>query len=87
VSYVFLGIAHAPRRVVEDQMLPSVRALLATLGNTDKEKDNEKAKKSGYWDDYCLARFLEGICLRYVAFPVRFLSFFPLACLPSLPYT
>ncbi|KAJ7875576.1 hypothetical protein B0H14DRAFT_2715695 [Mycena olivaceomarginata] len=65
VSYVFLGIAHAPRRVVEDQMLPSVRALLATLADTD----NEKAKKNGYWDDYCLARFLEGVCLRYVAFP------------------
>ena len=25
----------------------------------------------GYWDDYCLAMFLRGVCLRYVAYPVR----------------
>ncbi|KAF8209173.1 hypothetical protein K438DRAFT_1811866 [Mycena galopus ATCC 62051] len=62
ISYVFLAIAHAPRHVVEGQMLPSVRALLAKLAET---KETEK----GYWDDYCLARFLEGVCLRYVAFP------------------
>ncbi|KAJ6459937.1 hypothetical protein C8R45DRAFT_1030124 [Mycena sanguinolenta] len=40
----------------------------------EKEKEGEKGKKEwearqGYWDDYCLARFLEGVCLRYVAFP------------------
>jgi hypothetical protein len=26
--------------------------------------------KGEYWDDLCLARFLEGVCLRYVAYPV-----------------
>lgn len=25
----------------------------------------------GYWDDYCLAMFLRGVCMRYVAYPVR----------------
>ncbi|KAL1743719.1 hypothetical protein HDZ31DRAFT_83230 [Schizophyllum fasciatum] len=24
---------------------------------------------SGYWDDFALSRFLEGVCLRYIAFP------------------
>ncbi|KAJ6628153.1 hypothetical protein B0H10DRAFT_1991650 [Mycena sp. CBHHK59/15] len=65
IAYVFLAIAHAPRHVVEQRMLPSVRALLATLA----EPGAEKAHGGGYWDDYCLARFLEGVCLRYVAFP------------------
>ncbi|KAJ7627995.1 hypothetical protein DFH06DRAFT_1226877 [Mycena polygramma] len=64
ISYVFLAIAHAPRRIVETHMLPSVRALLAALAEPGAEK-----ARSGYWDDYCLARFLEGVCLRYVAFP------------------
>lgn len=30
-----------------------------------------------YWDDLCLARFLEGVCLRYVAYPVRRLPRLP----------
>jgi hypothetical protein len=25
----------------------------------------------GYWDDYCLVMFLRGVCMRYVAYPVR----------------
>ncbi|KAJ7506158.1 hypothetical protein B0H11DRAFT_2186288 [Mycena galericulata] len=64
ISYVFSAIAHAPRVVVETRMLPSVRAALAALA---AHKEGERAQ--GYWDDYCLARFLEGVCLRYVAFP------------------
>jgi hypothetical protein len=42
-------------------------------------KNNKKsANASGsgsladvYWDDWCLVRFLEGVCWRYVAYPVR----------------
>ncbi|KAJ7743912.1 hypothetical protein DFH07DRAFT_869858 [Mycena maculata] len=65
MSYVFFAIAHAPRAVVEGRMLPQVRAQLAALDAPGAEKE----KAMGYWDDYCLARFLEGVCLRYVAFP------------------
>ncbi|KAJ7659454.1 hypothetical protein B0H17DRAFT_1171824 [Mycena rosella] len=66
ISYVFFAIAHAPRRVVETRMLPAVRAELARLA---AEKAGKEKLKDGHWDDYCLARFLEGVCLRYVAFP------------------
>ncbi|KAJ7094900.1 hypothetical protein C8R43DRAFT_907997 [Mycena crocata] len=81
IGYVFLAIAHAPRSVVEARMLPSVRRVLAELGVAPsgaatsetgagaKKAQAEREKKDGYWDDYCLARFLEGVCLRYVAFP------------------
>ena len=34
-----------------------------------------------YWDDLCLARFLEGVCLRFVAYPVGLYRF---SC-PSFP--
>jgi len=30
----------------------------------------KKRYGKGYWDDYCLAMFLRGVCLRYVAYPV-----------------
>ncbi|KAJ7613414.1 hypothetical protein FB45DRAFT_938308 [Roridomyces roridus] len=59
LSVVFLGIAHAPRRIVEERMLPQVRSALAEL----------KEGAQGYWDDLALARYLEGLCLRYIAFP------------------
>ncbi|KAJ7612624.1 hypothetical protein FB45DRAFT_939423 [Roridomyces roridus] len=63
LSAVFSGIARAPpRSVIEERMLPSLRAELVNL----KEK-GESAQ--GYWDDWCLAKYLEGLCLRYVAFP------------------
>ncbi|KAF9555191.1 hypothetical protein CPC08DRAFT_737445 [Agrocybe pediades] len=29
----------------------------------------KKRYGKGYWDDYCLAMFLRGVCLRYVAYP------------------
>ncbi|KAG5634747.1 hypothetical protein H0H81_000907 [Sphagnurus paluster] len=112
VAYLFQAIAHAPRGVVEQRMLPLVRTALGRLGQfgegvgagaggasasssegslassvSGKKKPNGKAngKANGvgkrqsvekyeggvaeYWDDLCLARFLEGVCLRYLAYP------------------
>ncbi|KAF7325136.1 hypothetical protein MKEN_00557200 [Mycena kentingensis (nom. inval.)] len=61
ISYTFAAIAHAPRRVLETRMLPEVHKVVAYL--------TANPGSTGYWDDYCLARFLEGVCLRFVAFP------------------
>jgi len=52
---------------------------------SDKErKENEKeyaAGKGGYWDDYCLALFLRGVCMRYVAYPVCLhITYFAFSC-------
>lgn len=50
-------------------MLPQVDAALAKLeackGDPAKYEGGQ-----GYWDDRCLALFLQGICLRYLAYPV-----------------
>lgn len=51
-------------------MLPEIEKVLTKL---DAHKSNPKNYEEGhgYWDDYCLAQFLKGVCLRYVAYPVR----------------
>ena len=67
------------------KMIPEVQAQLHALSEkAENEKkqgdvlaDHDAESDNGYWDDWCLTRFLEGVCFRYVAFPVSpsFLSF------------
>ncbi|KAJ4474283.1 hypothetical protein J3R30DRAFT_3778229 [Lentinula aciculospora] len=68
LAYLALAIAHAPRNVVETKMIPEVNRTLVAL---DKCKDNTRKyfNGKGFWDDYCLAKLLEGVCKRYVAYP------------------
>jgi len=76
MAYIFHGIAEAPRSVIAEKMLPEIDTLISEL---QKFEDKDEKKKEieysngngGYWDDYCLAMFLRGVCLRYVAYPVR----------------
>ncbi|KAF9268387.1 hypothetical protein L218DRAFT_954749 [Marasmius fiardii PR-910] len=68
IAYIFLGIAHAPRKVVSEKMLPEVQKLLKKLEACSGEPKKYQGGV-GYWDDYCLAKFLEGVCLRYIAYP------------------
>ena len=73
IAYLFLAIAHAPRAVVSEKMLPEVDKLLAKL--EEHAQDPRKYEDGqGYWDDYCLAKFLEGVCCRYIAYPVSCVS-------------
>lgn len=67
-SYLLLGIDHAPPSVIEQTILPSVHAALA----------NVEANKSrpGFWDDLCLTRLVEGVCYRFIAYPVRLLLWY-----------
>ncbi|PFH45834.1 hypothetical protein AMATHDRAFT_157688, partial [Amanita thiersii Skay4041] len=75
LGYLFLTIAHAPRGVIATKMLPDVKRELAKLeggaiGGGENEKGEKRDKEeNGYWDDYCLVKFLEGVCLRYLAYP------------------
>ena len=74
-------LARAPRAVVRERMLPRVEALLSALavhkdypagyGARPGGKEKGKAAEGEYWDDFCLAKFLEGVCVRYLVYEVR----------------
>jgi hypothetical protein len=66
IAYIFHAIAHAPQEVISSKMLPVVEALLLKLKGHEKSP-SAYGGGSGYWDDYCLTKFLEGVCLRYMA--------------------
>lgn len=69
LAYIFGGIAHAPRGVISDKMLPQVKRELRDL-QAFQDKPEAWGNGKSYWDDYCLCRFLEGVCERYLAYPV-----------------
>ncbi|KAG7451588.1 uncharacterized protein BT62DRAFT_984650 [Guyanagaster necrorhizus] len=62
LAYMFLALSRAPGDVLVDKMLVAIKECLKVLN----EKDSSS---KGYWDDWTLARFLEGVCMRYVAYP------------------
>ena len=70
LTYIFGGIAHAQRGTIVNEMLPQTRAELGDL-KAFQDKPAAWGNGRGYWDDYCLCRFLEGVCERYLAYPVR----------------
>lgn len=55
-------------------MLPLIDKQLDILSSAEKNpKTYGRGGSEGedeYWDDLALARFLKGVCLRYVAYPV-----------------
>lgn len=66
LAYLFSGIAHAPRDVIAKYMLPEAREERIRL---EACRDKPEGKGKSYWDDYCLCRFLEGVCERFLAYP------------------
>lgn len=57
-------------------MLPQVTQLIGQLEeHKAKVGEHDVGTKSdkewiGFWDDWCLAMFFKGVCLRYLAYPV-----------------
>lgn len=76
LAYLNLAIAHSPGTMVQNKMILEVERTLAAL-NKYKDDPKQYHNGKGYWDDLCLARLLEGVCKRYMAYPVR--SLIPLA--------
>lgn len=70
IAYILHAVSRAPRSVIAEQMLPLVEAALAELKQYERSPE-KYGKGSEFWDDWCLARHLEGACLRYIAYPVR----------------
>jgi Protein of unknown function (DUF3808) len=70
LAYILHAVSRAPRMVIAEQMLPLVEAVLVELKRYEGSPE-KYGNGSEYWDDWCLARHLEGACLRYIAYPVR----------------
>ena len=70
LTYMFGGIAHAPKEVVANKMLPQIRAELTSL-EAFRDKPEAWGNTGGYRDDYCLCRFLNGAFEWYLAYSVR----------------
>ena len=70
LAYILHTVSRAPRSVIAEQMLPLVEAALIELKRYERSPE-KYGKGSEFWDDWCLARHLEGACLRYIAYPVR----------------
>lgn len=71
-----LGVlVEVQEREAEFDEKPAVAANVKSEEKREKERKEKEyaAGKGGYWDDYCLALFLRGVCMRYVAYPVCFL--------------
>ena len=73
LAYVFQAITKTPRSVIAERMLPLVDAALAKLKPYEgaPKTYGSGSKAAEFWDDWCLARLVEGACLRYIAYPVR----------------
>ena len=76
LAYVFQAITRTPRSVIAERMLPLVDAALAKLKPYEGApktygSGSGSSKAAEFWDDWCLARLVEGACLRYIAYPVR----------------
>jgi len=70
LAYILHAVSRAPRSVIAEQMLPLVGTALVELKRCEGSPE-KYGKGSEFWDDWCLARHLEGACLRYIAYPVR----------------
>ncbi|KAI9507300.1 hypothetical protein F5148DRAFT_1206084 [Russula earlei] len=68
LTYILHGVARAPRSAIAGQMLPLVEAALVELKRCEDTPETY-GRGSEFWDDWCLARHLEGVCLRYIAYP------------------
>ncbi|GAA5888776.1 hypothetical protein JCM6882_002847 [Rhodosporidiobolus microsporus] len=82
LAYVLNCLGLSPRQVLVEKHLAAVKAVLKEL---EEVKDPSAYGKNGdeYWDDYCLAHFLRGVILRFIAHPEPYVKLQPDA--PTVP--
>lgn len=66
-SYVYHCLSNAPRYILCDEALLLVSDALAELH--DVEDPSQYHSGEEYYDDLCLAHFLRGVCLKFIACP------------------
>lgn len=67
-SYIYHCLSNAPRYALLDEQLVMVSDALSEL-NEVKDPATYHSGADEYWDDFCLAHFLRGVTLRYIAHP------------------
>ncbi|THH26374.1 hypothetical protein EUX98_g7819 [Antrodiella citrinella] len=70
-GYFHQCIGRAPRKVVFEKLLPLVEDTLKKL-KVHEGDPKQYEGGHGYWEDMCLALFLQGVCLRYLAYSEPF---------------
>ncbi|GAA5922814.1 uncharacterized protein JCM15063_003433 [Sporobolomyces koalae] len=68
LAYVLNCLGLSPRYVLFERHLDQVSHVLADLHQV-KEPASYGQGSDEYWDDYCLAHFLRGVILRFIAHP------------------
>ena len=69
-SYIYHCLTNAPRYSLCDSQLVDISEALRVL-NEVEDPSQYHSGADEYWDDYCLAHFLRGVTLRYIAYPER----------------
>ncbi|SPO23054.1 uncharacterized protein UTRI_01732 [Ustilago trichophora] len=68
-AYVYHCLSNAPRYILCDEALVMVSEALADLH--DVEDPSQYHSGEEYYDDLCLAHFLRGVCLKFIAVPEK----------------
>ncbi|EJD05281.1 uncharacterized protein FOMMEDRAFT_18880 [Fomitiporia mediterranea MF3/22] len=69
LAYMFLAIDHAPRDVLLERMIPDVDKAIEGISKFERKESLYLGNGLGYWDDFCLAHLLRGVCWRFYAYP------------------
>jgi hypothetical protein len=69
-SYIYHCLTNAPRYALADEQLVEISDALADLRAVE-DPSSYHSGADEYWDDYCLAHFLRGVTLRYIAYPEK----------------
>lgn len=69
-SYIYHCFTNAPAYSLCDNQLVDISEALQEL-NRVQDPSEYYSGADEYWDDYCLAHFLRGVTLRYIAFPEK----------------
>lgn len=67
-SYIYHCLTNAPQYSLSDNQLVEVSEALQEI-NEVQDPSEYHSGADEYWDDYCLAHFLRGVTLRYIAYP------------------
>ncbi|CAO1617399.1 unnamed protein product [Parajaminaea phylloscopi] len=67
-SYIYHCLSNAPRYALMDEQLVMISEALTEL-NEVEDPSQYHSGADEYWDDFCLAHFLRGVTLKYIAHP------------------